>query len=212
MRKHHFKILYEGTMICLLIISLAAMMSNEESNMRYVHQIIWFIFLIDVSFRFIKAAVKWRYIKDNPFDIVTVIPLEDIMVLARFARFLRLFRYKNIVKRYVDGISIKVQEIGFLRLSLAVFSTNIIITLILYLSTSISLLESTIWVWGNFLKFNYETNIGGLVVLSIIIKIVGLIYLGIVISEVISVGRQIYERYRKNKQPDKTESEKRNHN
>src|SRR5690625_4180046 len=170
MRNHHLTIIYECTMICLLIISLTAMMSNTESNMRYVHQVIWLIFLIDVSIRFIRATVKWRYVKNNTFDIVAVLPLEEIMVLARFARFLRLFRYKNIVKRYVDGISIKLQDIGFLRLSLGVFLANTIITILLYLRIDIGFLESTIWVWGNFFKFNYETNIEGLVVLAIIIK------------------------------------------
>lgn len=199
MRNERWKMIYEGTMIILVIISLTAMLSNEESKMRYVHQVIWFIFLIDVTIRFIKTSVKWRYIKENPFDIVTVLPLEDMMLLARFARFLRLFRYKNIVKRYVDGISLKLKEFGFLRLSLSIFIINMLMTFLLFSFINISLLESTIWVWGNFFKFNYETDLEGLVVLSIIIKIAGLIYLGIVISEVVSFGRNKYEGYKARK-------------
>ena len=201
MRMIRLKILYEGTMIVLVVISLAAMMTNEESNFKYVHQIIWFIFLIDVVIRFIRTSVKWRYIKDNPFDIVTVIPLEDTMLLARFARFLRLFRYKNLVKRYVDGISKKFEEFGFLRLSIGIFSLNIAISLFLVWLKNFSLLDSSIWVWGNFFKFNYETNIEGLVILSIIIKIIGLIYYGIVISEFMSLGRRQYEKFKRKNKP-----------
>lgn len=198
MQKLRWKIIYEGTMIGLVIISLTAMLSNEESNFRYVHQIIWFIFLIDVIVRFIRTSVKWRYIKDNPFDIVTVIPLEDSMLLARFARLLRLFRYKNLVKRYVDGISKKLEEIGFLRLSIGVLSINILTILALSLFGKLGFVKSTIWVWGNFLKFNYDTNIEGLVLLSIVIKIFGLIYYGIVIQEVMTIGRRKFEELKEN--------------
>lgn len=192
-------------MIILVIISLAAMMTNEESNFRYVHQIIWFIFLVDVVIRFIRTSVKWRYIKDNPFDIVTVIPLEDTMLLARFARFLRLFRYKNLVKRYVDGISDKLKEFGFLRLSISIFSINIIISLVLVWFIEFDFLESSVWVWSNFFKFNYETNIEGLVVLSIIIKIIGLIYYGIIISEFTTLGRNQYEKFMEKRRNNKAQ-------
>lgn len=207
MRFLRLKIFYEGTMIVLVVISLAAMLTNEESNFRYVHQIIWFIFLIDVLFRFIRTSVKWRYIKNNPFDIVTVIPLEDMMVLARFARFLRLFRYKNLVKRYVDGISKRFEQIGFLRLSIGLFIINIVIAIILAWVRDFGILKSNIWVWSNFFKFNYGSDIEGLVLLSIIIKIVGLIYLGIVISEAISFGRKQYEKYREKRNREKVNTE-----
>ena len=199
MRKLRWKILYEGTMIILVIISLTAMMTNEKSNFRYIHQLIWLIFLVDVIIRFIRTSVKWKYIKDNPFDIVTVMPLEDMMLLGRFARFLRLFRYKNLVKRYVDGISKKLEEIGFLRLSVSVIGLNILTSLSLIIFKDFGILESTIWVWANFLKFNYETTTDGLVILSIVIKILGLIYYGIVISTFMTIGRNWYERIKEKK-------------
>lgn len=205
MRKLRWRILYEGTMIILVIISLTAMMTNEESHFRYIHQLIWFVFLVDVVIRFIRASVKWRYIKDNPFDIVTVVPLEDMMLLGRFARFLRLFRYKNLVKRYVDGISKKLEEIGFLRLSASVIALNLLMTLSLIVFKDFGMLESTIWVWANFLKFNYETTIDDLVVLSIVIKILGLIYYGIVISTFMTIGRNMYERFKERKGKKKQE-------
>lgn len=199
MGKLRWKMLYEGTMIILVIISLVAIVSNEESNFRYIHQIIWFVFLIDVVVRFIRTSVKWKYIKDNPFDIVTVIPLEDIMLLGRFARFIRLFRYKNLVKRYVDGISQKLKEFGFLRLSVSIILINVLVSLLLVLFGGFSFINSTIWVWGNFLKFNYETNVEHLILLSIVIKIQGLIYYGILIRELMTVGRSKYERYKRRK-------------
>lgn len=202
MLKLRLKILYEGIMIILVIISLVALMSNDESNFRYIHQAIWFVFLIDVVIRFIRTSVKWRYIKDNSFDLVTVLPLEDIMLLGRFARFLRLFRYKNLLKRYVDGISRKLEEIGFFFLSIGVITINLVIMLSLAIFSRFNILESGIWVWANFLKFNYETSADGLIVLSVIIKIFGLIYYGIVIKALITIGQSKYEEYRARKKKD----------
>src|SRR5699024_10304769 len=128
-----------------------------------------------------------------------------MMLLGRFDRFLRLFRYKNLVKRYVDVISKKLEEIDFLRLSTSVTALNILIALSLIVFKDFRIIESTIWVWANFLKFNYETTIDDLVVLSIVIKILGLIYYGIVISTFMTIGRNMYERFKERKGKKKQE-------
>src|SRR5699024_1313453 len=108
-----------------------------------------------------------------------------------------------LVKRYVDGISKKLEEIGFLRLSASVIALNILMTLSLIVFKDFGILESTFWVWANFLKFNYETTIDDLVVLSIVIKILGLIYYGIVISTFMTIGRNMYERFKERKRKKK---------
>src|SRR5699024_11692706 len=94
-----------GFMIVLVIVSLVMMMSDGDTKFKYVHKTIWIIFLVDVLIRFLRASIKWKYLKNNTFDIVSVIHLEDMFLLARFARFLRLFRYKNIIKSYFEIIS-----------------------------------------------------------------------------------------------------------
>lgn len=188
-------IVYETVMIVLVIVSLIAVMSDGDSGFKHIHKIIWYIFLVDVTVRFIRATVKWKYVKNNTFDIVSVIPLEDIFLLARFARFLRLFRYKNLVKRYAERIRILLIKVGFTRLSIYLASFNILMSIVLWRFTKFTIIESSIWVWGNFLKFNYKVNLEGLLLLSIGIKIIGIMYMGILISEAVTLLRKWYEGY-----------------
>lgn len=190
-------LIYETVMICLVIFSLVTIFMNQDSGYVYIHTVIWLIFLVDVSVRFLRAAVKWRYIRDNPFDIVTVIPLEDMFILARFARFIKLFRYKNLVKRYVERIKDFVRKIGFLRVTLIAVIFNLLMILCVTLFYNVKFTGSFLWVWSNFLKFNYESTIDGLIVLSVIIKIVGIIYLGIFVSKVSEFLRETYIKYRR---------------
>lgn len=51
-------IVYETTMIILVIISLIAVMSDSDSSFKYVHKVIWYVFLLDVTIRVIRATVK----------------------------------------------------------------------------------------------------------------------------------------------------------
>src|SRR5699024_7225969 len=135
MNLRKINIIYEGFMIVLVIISLVMMMSDGDTNFKYVHKTIWVIFLVDVLIRFLRASIKWKYLKNNTFDIVSVIPLEDMFLLARFARFLRLFRYKNIIKRYLDKVSSIVERLGFLKVSIFMVITNIIVVVMISVFT-----------------------------------------------------------------------------
>lgn len=62
-KRTKLKIAYEATMIILVIISLISAMSGYEGKLAKLHNVIWFIFLIDVSIRFIRSARKLNYLK-----------------------------------------------------------------------------------------------------------------------------------------------------
>lgn len=93
-----YLIYYELFMILLAILSIITLWSNNPS-LEIVDTIIWIIFVIDVSIRFIKSENKLEYIKKNPFDIIAIIPLDNIFRLARFARLIRIIRLLAIVNR-----------------------------------------------------------------------------------------------------------------
>lgn len=101
--KRYFVVAYETVMIILVIVSTATILSSNI-NIPYIHTITWSIFLVDMIVRFILAATKWQYLKGHPFDLLSIIPFEDLFLLARFSRFLYLFRYKNAIKRYFDKL------------------------------------------------------------------------------------------------------------
>lgn len=89
---------YEIFMALLAILSIVIVWLDNP-NREIVDRGIWLIFLVDVSIRFIKSKNKWNYIKKNPFDIIAIIPLDNIFRAARLARLLRLLRVLSIVNR-----------------------------------------------------------------------------------------------------------------
>lgn len=200
MKWRKINITYESIMILMVVISLIMMLSDGETKFKYVHKTIWVIFLVDVVIRFIRASIKWNYIKNNTFDIVSVIPLEDMFLLARFARFLRLFRYKNIIKRYLDKISDIVERVGFIKVSFVVVLINIVVSVVITIFTEEGIWRSFYWVGMNFFKFNYQSQLQGLIVVSVGLKILGVLYMGIVVNRLLGILKKVYEFYKDKKE------------
>lgn len=99
MNKQKLSLAYEMIMFTLAIFSVALIWIQNDS-LAVVDKLIWIIFVIDVSFRFLKSESKIEFIKKNPFDIIAIIPLDSIFRLARFARLFRIVRALAITKRY----------------------------------------------------------------------------------------------------------------
>lgn len=198
-------IAYEIFMMVLVITSLIAIMSDSSSNLAYLHRAIWFIFLVDVIFRFYKTAKKWNYVKGNPFDIISVIPLEDMFLLARFSRLLRLFRYKNALKRYLDRLDDLVNRMKFIRVTIAVVVAQILTGIGLVIFTHYNILDSLIWVGLNFFKFNYVSENKDFIVLSVVVKIIGILYMGVVLNKVLNYASKRYDKW-KEKRDNKKET------
>lgn len=93
------KSLYYELFMALLAILSIVIVWLDNPNREIVDRGIWLIFLVDVSIRFIKSKNKLDYIKKNPFDIIAVIPLDNIFRAARLARLLRLLRVLAIFNR-----------------------------------------------------------------------------------------------------------------
>lgn len=194
MKWQKVNVIYEFLMILLVTLSLMSIMMKNE--LPYLHTMIWLIFVIDVSIRFIRAATKWRYVKNNSFDILSVIPLEDMFILARFARFLRLFRYKNIIKRYLDKIDILLARINFVRLTIVIMLANVLISMLLTAFKIFDFTYSLEWTFFNFFKFNYISDTNTLIILSAVLKISGVLYLGILLKKLLNAAKFYYDKYR----------------
>lgn len=194
MKWQKVNVIYEFLMILLVTLSLMSIMMKNE--LPYLHTMIWLIFVIDVSIRFIRAATKWRYVKNNSFDILSVIPLEDMFILARFARFLRLFRYKNIIKRYLDKIDILLARINFVRLTIVIMLANVLISMLLTAFKIFDFTYSLEWTFFNFFKFNYISDTNTLIILSAVLKISGVLYLGILLKKLLNAVKFYYDKYR----------------
>jgi len=96
MKKYY---LYYEILMALLAIISVAILWIDNPNRDLIDKGIWLIFLIDVSVRFFNSKSKIEYIKKNPFDIIAIIPLDNIFRTARLVRLIRILRLLAIVKR-----------------------------------------------------------------------------------------------------------------
>lgn len=94
------KILYECGMIILVMITIITLWTEEAYNST-VNWIVWAVFFADFIVRFMTAPKKWQFIKDNPFLLIAVIPLDQFFQMARVVRLIYLFRLKTIAKYYL---------------------------------------------------------------------------------------------------------------
>lgn len=208
-KKHKREILiaYESTMLLLISISLATIFIRGETPRIFdiINTAVWVIFLIDVGVRLYRAFSRWSYIKKHPFDLISIIPLEDFFLLARFGRLIQLFRYKNLIKRYLTKILSFGERLSIIKVSLSVILTLIIVLTVIVQSTHLELNRATLFALRSFFQFNYEPGIKmtpWLYTLSISLKIAGVLYIGLIAQHVWRYVKTIIDKYLKKEKND----------
>lgn len=182
-------IAYESIMLAVVTISVVGIFVQSDAELwRWVHRTVWAIFLIDVTVRFAKAFSKWQHLKQNPFDIISIIPLEDFFLFARFARLIKLFRYKNIIKRYLARLGALADKTP-LRIITALLALSIGLTgLIIGATTEMVVTDALIWTARHTAQFNYQSDrpVGAmLLTVAIVFKIAGLLYIGLIARRIV---------------------------
>ncbi|RNB80161.1 two pore domain potassium channel family protein [Brevibacillus fluminis] len=103
MKKSKYTLLYELGMFVLAVVSVASIWM-EESTLHIVDWVIWAIFTLDVGYRFFRADDKWAYIKNNPLDIIAIIPLDAVFRFARLARVIRILRIISMSSHFIKPL------------------------------------------------------------------------------------------------------------
>lgn len=101
MKKKVFKRIYEGIMILLVMITIMTLWTEDTYNTT-INWIVWLVFFVDFAVRFTLSNEKWSFIKQNPFLVIAVIPLDQFFQVARIVRLIYLFRIKTITKYYIQ--------------------------------------------------------------------------------------------------------------
>ncbi|RKD73584.1 voltage-gated potassium channel [Sinobaca qinghaiensis] len=181
MKTSRFHIVYESIMITLAVISLSVAWSANEWFIR-IDFVVWLIFFIDVSIRFIKAPDKWLYIRKNPFDFIAIIPLSAIFQMARIARLLsalqRLWILRHYLRDFMGILQTNYLNRVFIAVSLLVILSSIPIR---YLEPSIETYGDAVW-WSivtattvGYGDISPETPAGRMIAIVLMIFGIGLI-------------------------------------
>ncbi|HLS08118.1 transporter [Lentibacillus sp.] len=94
------KIIYESIMILLVMLTIITIWTDDTYNSA-ISWIVWAVFFADFTVRFILSDSKWVFLKQNPFLLIAIIPLDQFFQVARIVRIIYLFRIKTITKYYV---------------------------------------------------------------------------------------------------------------
>lgn len=179
---------YEILMGILAVVSVIGIWIENEKWL-IVDQLIWFIFVVDVFYRLIKSKNKWGYLKEHPFDIIAIIPLDSIFRLGRFARLVRLFRLLAIFSRLPIGNILKTNNLDkvimwtFLIIFLAAIPINLV-------EPNIETYEDALW-WAvvtattvGYGDISPETGLGR--VIAFVLMLFGIGLIGMVTSSITS--------------------------
>ena len=104
-RKWLFKDYYDTTIIILALISVvlvllgfAEMIDLDNPPYNIIDLLFWGVFVVDYGWRFFLSKGKWRFIIENIFDLLAILPLNAIFTVFRLGRIFRLARLTKLLK------------------------------------------------------------------------------------------------------------------
>ena len=104
-KKWLFADYYDITIILLALISVilvllgfAEMIDLDNPPYSIIDLVIWGVFVIDYSWRFFITKRKWRFILENVFDLLAILPLNAIFTVFRLGRIFRLVKLTKLLK------------------------------------------------------------------------------------------------------------------
>ncbi|WP_144509799.1 potassium channel family protein [Bacillus sp. FJAT-22090] len=110
MKNKAFSIIYEVFVFLLILLYLTIIIAGytgseilEAKQIKWIDYSFIVYFFIEYLVRLSFAADKWKFIKENIFDLIALIPFDAFFKVARLMRLLRLVRMMKISKT-VQGI------------------------------------------------------------------------------------------------------------
>ena len=104
-KKWFFADYYDTTIILLALISVilvllgfAEMIDLDSPPYSIIDLLLWFVFVVDYGWRLFLSKGKWRFIIENIFDLLAILPLNAIFTVFRLGRIFRLARLTKLLK------------------------------------------------------------------------------------------------------------------
>ena len=104
-KKWFFADYYDTTIIILALISVvlvllgfAEMVDLDNPPYNIIDLLLWGVFVVDYGWRFFLSKGKWRFIIENIFDLLAILPLNAIFTVFRLGRIFRLARLTKLLK------------------------------------------------------------------------------------------------------------------
>lgn len=176
--------------IILVVLDFANILSLEHGFWMWIDNAILIVFAIDYFTRLIFAKNKWKFFKENIFDLLSIIPVNGIFVFFRFARLgrvARLFRLLRLLR--LVGLTGRLHKLlhtnGLIYLLYASISLLLVGAVAYSLSEHASLMQSIWWAIATATTVGYgdispHTIIGKIV--AFVLMLVGIGVIGMLTS------------------------------
>lgn len=203
MNNHLFKYLYESLMIVLVVVTIITLWTEHTFNSA-INTVVWIVFFGDFLVRLFLAKNKWEFIKNNPFLIIAIIPLDQFFQIARIVRIFYLFRIKTIAKFYILPYA---QMLTYKALTLFAFIFFVLLTgistIILKMEIAVTTFKEAMFVvFGHLLFFGHRIfmieHVFSVSLLTIV-SISGVIIQGLALQWVFSKVELLYRKYQHEK-------------
>lgn len=195
-----YRIVYELLMVSLVVVSIGLFWIGDSEVGKFLTRVVWGIFFVDVVVRLILARSRWMYIVKNPFDVISIIPLDEFMLFARFARIIDLFRMKTILGRYIRPITRVLSRIHLKEMAMWVIGM-VGVVLIILIGLGNGMIDSFVFIGMHFFKFNSELMMdsGWLMSLAIVVKVMGMVVFATLLSRGLVVLETKWEARKKDR-------------
>jgi len=85
--------------VAILLVEFTRPLTEEQERiLGNIDLTILVIFAIDYFYHFAKAKTKWQFVKNNIFDLISIMPFDKAFRIARLARLVRLARMARFTK------------------------------------------------------------------------------------------------------------------
>lgn len=84
--------------VMLVILGFMDVIDLDNPPYNIIDLMIWIVFIVDYLWRFFTSKKKFRFIIDNVFDLLAILPLNAIFTVFRLGRIFRLAKLTKLVK------------------------------------------------------------------------------------------------------------------
>lgn len=196
------RLFYEIAMFFLVLITIISLW-NPHSYFNEISAFVWFIFFMDFLIRLSFSKDKWGFIKENPFLVVAIIPLDQFFQVSRIVHIFYLFRIKTLtkfhIKPFLERFSISSKIRLALLLSLFLFVESI---LLYFMEPALSSFGESILCSISFLfffghqYFVLETPFSS--IFLVLNSIIGIVIHGFVVQWLFYKIGEFYQKIKKN--------------
>ncbi|EKN63627.1 ion transport 2 domain-containing protein [Neobacillus bataviensis LMG 21833] len=181
-------ILYEIILFSMAVLSVSTIWLDSRQFF-FLDKVVWGIFVLDFLIRLFRSENKIKFIKENPFDLIAIIPLDNIFQLARLARLIRLVRIILLSKRHAKPFFAILKTNGLDKILGIIFVVMLVSSLLIKLfEPSIKTYQDALW-WSmvtattvGYGDISPETGMGR--VIAAILMLLGIGLIGMVTSSI----------------------------